>query len=95
MAVSDLERRVSLLEASDAVRAAQLNELEGWRRRDEPRVQTLVEDGRVADQVRDALETANEHRWTNKQRLQAIAGAILIAIASNAHPNLHHLLHSL
>jgi hypothetical protein len=78
---------MSLVEAQTAANNARLNELE-------PMVGRLVNAGEVAGEVRAALQQANRDRWSNKQRLQAITGGVLIAIASNAnwHSFLHHLL---
>jgi hypothetical protein len=70
----ELEQRVSLLEAARTVDDARLNEIESWRRRDEPRTLALVNDATVADQVRKALRERSTRSWSLWQK----AGATLL-----------------
>jgi hypothetical protein len=72
----DLEQRVRLLEAGQIVHDARLNEIEAWRRRDEPRTLQLVQDATVADEVRKALKERTRHEWSISQKIAAVVVAL-------------------
>jgi hypothetical protein len=77
----DFEHRLRAVEASQIVDGARLNELESWRRRDEPRTLSLVHAADVADEVRKALNERSQHEWSIGQKLAAamIAAPTFIA----------------
>jgi len=110
---SFLERRVDkhddeidLLKVADVVHDARLNEIDAWRRRDEPRIARLDEDAKVASEVRKVLDEQRRtlerrnrarvvERWTATQRAgAALVGAVgILAGIGAANQGVHILLH--
>lgn len=69
-----------LLEAGQIVNDLRLNELEGWRRKDEPRVARLSTAAEIADAVRDALADRGRRTW--KRWHIVVAGIVtLVTVA--------------
>ena len=73
----DLEARIRALEAGGIVTEMRLTQLEGWRKLDQPRIEQLVRDGDVAEQVRAALDVRAGHQWKLWEKAAAAACAFV------------------
>ena len=69
-----------LLEAGHIVNDARLNELENWRRRDEPRIARLSSAAEIADAVRTALAERGARTWKRWHVVTAcLVGLVTVA----------------
>ncbi len=76
----DVETRLRLVEAEQKVNSLRMDELEAWRRRDEPRIAELTTAAQVAREVRAALADARRVEWRLWQKAAAAAvGGVTLA----------------
>lgn len=75
-----VDERIRMLEAELLVMSMRVQELETWRRVDEPRIDKLITDGHVADEVRKALSQRSRRDFTFLEKLAAaVVGLVAFA----------------